>query len=487
MIQLKNVFVKRGSVEVLHDINVEIQEGEKVAILGGNASGKSTLLDLLGGKTFPSRGKLVKPHYSKIALVHRDYSFHKVVGAAYQYYQQRYHAFDSEIGPTLWEVIQNQVKPLGTVDDNSVELPPLVYDEIVVQQVAEQMNISHLLQRKVTTLSNGETRRALIALSLLKNPALLLLDNPVTGLDEKSKSSLKSVLSNLKITVVIVCGHHDIPEGFNRRLVLKKGKLRDKSNSLSDISLEQQIFKAKESLSNQIDKTFLNDFKVAFSITNGWVHYGQKKALDKINWQVKAGEKWALMGPNGSGKSTLLSLIMADNPQAYQNDITLFDQKRGSGESIWELKKRTGFISPEYHMYFPKNQRVWKVVASGLFDTIGLLKELNKDQEDTLNLYLNLLNIEATKERPLNELSTGEQRQVLLARALIKNPPLLVLDEPCQSLDYSHMVYFRDLIDKVVSTLNKTLIYVTHNKEEIPACVNKTLYLADGEVLKVEE
>jgi molybdate transport system ATP-binding protein len=484
MIVFDKVSIKKGSQTVLKEISIEIPDKTNLGIIGSNGSGKSTFLDAIAGRIFPFQGKVSKPHYSKIQQVARDYSFHRIVGAAYQYYQQRYQAYDSEIGPTVLEVLQNQVKPIGTVDEKSVDIPDPKYAKKTVLQKAEEMNIAHLLDRKVTTLSNGETRRSLICLALLEEPEVLLLDNPFTGLDTKSKDLLKEVLSKLNTQYIMVGSSSDFPENVELVLELEQGNIKqihEKPFTLGENFRKPLQIDATDL--EKIDKDHLNDFETAVRITNGWVKYGDKRVLDNVNWEVKRGERWALLGPNGSGKSTLLSLVMADNPQAYQNDLFLFDRKRGTGESIWDLKKRTGFVSPELHLFFPKQQRVWKVVASGLFDTIGLVKKLNETEMAKTDEYIELLGLNEIRERPLSELSTGEQRQVLLARALIKNPPLLVLDEPCQNLDYSHMVYFRELVNEIVTKLDKTLIYVTHNLEEIPACVDSTLRLEDGRVI----
>src|SRR5688572_13384763 len=111
------------------------------------------------------------------------------------------------------------------------------------------------------------------------------------------------------------------------------------------------------------------------------VQYGDKIILDEVNWKVMKGERWLLSGPNGAGKSTLLSLITADNPKAYANSIFLFGKKRGSGESIWDIKKKIGFISPELHLFFDQGTSCFDVIASGLFDTIGLFRQLSAAQQ----------------------------------------------------------------------------------------------------------
>ncbi len=483
IIHFNKLSVKKGETLILQKIDLSITEKENVAIVGPNGSGKSTLLDVIAGKIFPFQGNIVKPHFSEIELIPRDYGFSRIAGSAYKYYQQRYHAYDSEIGPTVYEVIQNQVSPIGTLDPKSVELPEAIYEFEEVERMASKMNILHLLDRKVTSLSNGETRRTLIAIALLKKPKVLLLDCPFVGLDKESKASLMNLLDNLDLQIVLVAALNELPSNIHTLIRLEKGELVYTYKK----PFPELNFKPKEL---RIDEASWGEFKTipkasyvnAIKMVNGKVAYGDKVVLNGIDWEVKNGEKWALLGPNGSGKSTLLSLITADNPQAYRNDLYLFDKKRGTGETIWDIKKRIGYLSPEMHVYFPKGMVAWKVIASGLYDTIGLNRQPTLEDELKVSKIAELLYLKPLKKRKLNELSVGEQRMVLLARALIKNPEVLLLDEPCQNLDYSHMIYFRDLINSIAVKLHKTLIFVSHNLEEIPACVTKKLVLKDGMV-----
>jgi molybdate transport system ATP-binding protein len=485
MIQLTNLFVIKNDFEILKDLNLEIFQGQNWLVVGESGSGKSTLLDVLASKVFPTRGKFEKKTEIKIVAVGRDYSFHKIVGNAYQYYQQRYNSQDAEIGPTVRETLQNQVLPIGTIDIESVEINPPKYDTKWLIEIAEKMQIDHLLDRKITSLSNGETRRTLIAYALLKKPDVILLDNPFTGLDIESRSKLKLILGNLKKTnVVLVANPADFPQNFENIILMEDGKLKYEG-LLSRFSANDYIQKKEIKIPESIfdfHKTTEN-FTHAIRLMDGKVKYGEKTVLDQINWEVKKGEKWALTGPNGSGKSSLLSLINADNPQGYQNQLFLFDQKRGTGESIWELKQKIGFVSPELQQYFNKQTLVWKVVASGFFDAAGLFRKISEEQTNLVNLYLNLMGIDHLKERPLQHLSNGQQRLVFLARALVKNPPLLILDEPCQGLDYNQMVFFRELLNEISILLEKTLIFVTHYEDEIPSCVNKRLRLDNGKVI----
>ncbi len=489
MIIFKQVSIQKGDQIVLENINWESKEGENCAILGENGAGKSIFLEAIAGKIFPMKGTIAKPNHDEIAFVAKDYSFNRIVQAATQYYQQRFNSQDAEIAPTVREILQNQIKPIGTVDAQSISLPPPEFSENELIEKAKLLKISHLLDRHIVTLSNGETRRTLITVSLLRKPKLLLLDNPFVGLDIESRATLHEVLNQIAksgIQIIIVTTPYEIPTCITNIVELEAGRIKRLSTQATDF--QQVIHKSKSSVDAEILQKIKhlptqNDFDFALKMRNVTVTYKGINVVDSVNWQVKSGEKWALMGANGSGKSTVLSLITGDNPQGYQNDYDLFDRKRGSGESIWDIKRRIGYVSPELHLYFNRNTEVWKATASGLFDSAGLFKKLNEEERILTENYLKLLNINHLAERKIYQLSTGEQRQVFLARALIKNPPLLLLDEPCQGLDYNHLVYFRDLVNELVQELDKTLIYVTHYEEEIPACVDKRLMLNHGKVI----
>lgn len=490
-IGLENVSVKKNDNLILKNITFNDNGNGHWAITGPNGSGKSTFLDLLAGKIFPSGGQLTKDKTRKIVSVSRDYSFHRIVGSAYQYYQQRYNAYDSEVGPTLYEVLQNQVLPIGTVDPASVELPPLAHSPEKVAETAARFRVSHLLDRKITSLSNGETRRSLLTYWFLQEPDVILLDNPFSGLDAQSRGELKEIIESLSgVQVYLVADKKDIPANFQQALRFRDGELVF-TGPVKDLPEEArpQIagLTGKLSQIRDLHTEKLPDFDTALKLAGIRVNYGSKEVLSNIHWEVRKGECWAVLGPNGSGKSTLMSLLTADNPQSYRNEIYLFDRRRGTGESIWDIKKRIGFVSPELHLFFHKLTPVWKVAGSGFFDTMGLFRKLNEEQMTLMDTYLRLFGIEHLKEKRLDQLSSGQQRIVLLVRALVKNPQLLVLDEPCQGLDHNQMVFFRETLNEIVKSQQKTLIYITHYAEEIPGCVNRKLYLDEGRVVRVEE
>jgi molybdate transport system ATP-binding protein len=474
LISLTNATFRRFGVGTfaLEGVNWSLRAGEHWAILGPTGSGKSLFLDALAGRIGLATGqRTYAPDLSltQIGLVARDFSFDRRVAGAAQFYQQRYSADAARMAPTVWAVLQEQVLPVGTVEADSVSLPPPTYAESWLAEVAQTMRITHLLDRQLTSLSNGETRRTLLARTLLRRPRILLLDNPFVGLDADSRTLLHEILNAVAATgtsLVLVTDEREIPTCITHRLELA-----------APATLPGTLVAAD----NAEPET---PFTHAVRLQNIRVRYGETRVLDGIDWTVRRGDKWALLGPNGSGKSTLLSLITADNPQAYANYVELFDRRRGPGYSIWAVKKRIGYVSPELHLYFDRSTTVWAVVASGLFDAMGLFRKLTDAQTEQVATQVRMLGLWALRDVPLASLSVGQQRWALLARALVKQPPLLVLDEPTQGLDVTHTEAFSQLIDSYCAVRpDTTLIYVTHYPTELPRCVTHTLRLEKGRVV----
>ena len=211
------------------------------------------------------------------------------------------------------------------------------------------------------------------------------------------------------------------------------------------------------------------------------VKYGDTLVLDNINWRVRQNENWAIVGPSGSGKTTLLSLIAGDNPQAYANEIYLFGKKRGSGESIWDIKEHIGMVSSEIQTLYRKEITACDVVASGIFDTIGLYRNLDSTHKEKVNKWIEFFSISHLASDIFNHLSFGERRMVLLARSMVKSPELLILDEPCQGLDQENRRLFVRLIEMIGRDTDTNLLYVTHYQDELPSCIDHVLTLKKPE------
>lgn len=453
-------------------INWQINEGEHWAIIGPNGAGKSQMIDIVMGKQAIKSGEIqcldnlsVRNAIKYVAFTN-IYSF---IDVRQSYYQQRWNIGEEQTASFVKDIFES-----------------VACDTATANAFISLFGIETLMEKRVNMLSSGELRKTLIVLSLLSNPKILILDNPYIGLDAKSRGALNETFAQLarlnKVQIVlIVTNPADIPPIITHVLPLQNRSVYPFQSrndflansqlikTLFDKEIDEITFPAQPSSSN-------SGFKNVLIFKNVSIKYGTKTILENVNWTVRRGEKWLLQGENGSGKSTLLSLIFCDNPQSYANDITLFDRKRGVGQSIWEVKSRIGFISPELTLYYRKNISCLEVVASGFFDTIGAPRSSNPQQQESALLWMRLFQIEYLRETPFLSVSTGERQLVLLARAFVKTPDLLVMDEPLHGLDINAKKHVNNIIS-AYCTSEKSLIYVTHYEEEIPPIIEHRMIL----------
>lgn len=495
IISFQNTSIRSFDKLLLTNINLSIKKGEQWALIGASGSGKSVLLKAITGKFAITNGKFKHPHLDKLCEVHKNKliswrNFISMVSSRHEfknlsntnsfYYQQRYNSAHSGDTQTVAQYLSKT---------NTIHTPKLwTYQKVLSRLQLEDLKDKHLIK-----LSNGETKRLLIAEALLKNPALLLLDNPLSGLDvdtRKNFDKLLSDISNSGINIILTSSPHEIPDSITHIALLNEGKII-KTFVKADFKIEELDFTSVNKINlNELQQLLpvkkQKKFDNIVALKNIVIKYDNKVIIDRINWNIKQGERWALLGKNGAGKSTLLSLINGDNPQAYSNNISLFDVKRGSGESIWEIKKNIGFVSPELFQYFPNGNSCLQVIESGFYDTLGLFRKSNPVKAEIVKRWMRLLEIEDSATKPFKRVSTSTQRLCLLARALIKNPPLLIFDEPCQGLDTHQINNFKHIIESICDNSNVTLIYVSHYYDQIPNSVQNILKLENGKQIDAE-
>jgi molybdate transport system ATP-binding protein len=473
---VQDLVVKMQEKTVLDGISFSLEPDQHLAIVGNAESGKTTLAKAIAGKIHCS-GKVVTNFSNitsmptRINFVEQRYSFKNLSGASEFYYQQRFNSFDSADAPTIFEELCKDSKPTIPI-------------AIGINSVLAILGIDHLKDAPLIQLSSGEHKRFQLVKSLVSSPQLLMLDNPYTGLDVSARKELDKILKEISdkgTQIILIPGTFSIPDFITHVAFLENKKLKFFGEKENFGSVGEDTNQGNNKINFNTDLLpFSNEdfqFEAVVEMKNIQIKYGEHTILQNLNWKVNRGEKWLLKGHNGAGKSSLLSLITGDHPQAYSNEIYLFGKRRGSGESIWEIKQKTGYISPELHAYFDKNVSCFNAIGSGYFDTIGLFKKLSMKQYNNILQWLDFLQLSHVSKKPLHSISTSLQRMILLARALVKNPPLLVLDEPCQGLDQQQSEQFISLIDHVCSNSNKTLIYVSHDMSNVPTCVEKVLLL----------
>lgn len=406
------------------------------AIVGRNASGKTQWVEQFRRQTASSMLRYIAFH---------DSYGPSVDGAYYLQLRWNQHDIDAET-PTLRE-------KLGPLDESDEALLKL-------------FRLEDSLDKYIITLSSGELRKFQLIKALMSKPQILILDNPFIGLDAETRQQLRDLLKFIAdeqhIDLYLVLAKtDDMPDYVEKKIEFPLNTLNIPSTP-----------------NIQTSPTSLISSDEVIQMRNVTIRYGERTILKDLNWTVHSGERWALTGQNGSGKSTLLSLICADNPQAYACDITLFGYHRGeSGVSIWDIKRHIGYVSPELARSYHRDIPALRVVASGLKDTVGLYVRANEEEKEQCRQWMRVFGIEQLADRSFLQISSGEQRLVLLARAFVKNPELLILDEPLHGLDDENRQLVRNVIEAFCQLPNKTLIMVTHYEEELPKCITHRLVL----------
>lgn len=456
---------------------LHIKKGESWAFVGANASGKSSLARALAGELIAAKGTVSNGFRQAVRLSLEQ--LQKLVSDEWQRNNTDMLSPDEEdTGRTTAEIIQEEVR-----------------DEARCRQLAETFGIASLLTRRFKYLSTGETRKTLLCQALMAQPDLLVLDEPFDGLDVASRANLAQVLAQLHQqghTLVLVLNRFDdIPDFIDKVGVLAECELTH-VGSREAILAEALVAQLAHSESLQgmalpeaddaTAKTALPPDTPLIVLRDGVVSWNDRRIIHSLNWTVNPGEHWQIVGPNGAGKSTLLSLVTGDHPQGYSNDLTLFGRRRGSGETIWEIKQHIGYVSSSLHLDYRVSSSVRNVILSGYFDSIGLYQAVSDRQQKLAAQWLHLLGMQSEADKPFHALSWGQQRLVLIARALVKHPALLILDEPLQGLDAINRQLVRRFVDVLIGENTTQLLFVSHHAEDAPQAITHRLtFVPDGE------
>ncbi|MGA3208164.1 MAG: ATP-binding cassette domain-containing protein [Syntrophales bacterium] len=475
-ITLEDITIRLRDKFILANTSWKILTGQHWAILGPNGAGKSSLVRVLTGDVPYVRGSITH-HFPQhpsaiIGYVSSELQEHLIAREKFQD-MSRYFA------GKLDDFEKARTTILAVDHDGSDGLPDL-------GRIVDILGISHLLDRGIRYLSSGEMRKVLIARALIKSPKLLILDEPFAGIDAESQKKISESIAELVrqgLQIVLVSHRaQEILPFISNILFIKNGKvlMQGKRNDvlttenlsrLYDVKYFDHGFTLDKRKSGTVRGTSYRN-SILVDMRNVSVKYGSALVFYNLNWTVRQHEKWAIVGPSGSGKSTLMSLIAGDNPQAYANEIYLFGRRRGSGESIWDIKARIGMVSSEIQTLYRKEIKACDVVASGIFDSIGLYRNLNSGHKQQVDKWIEFFGISHIANNIFTNLSFGERRMVLLARAMVKSPELLILDEPCQGLDQENRKLLMRLIEMIGRNTDTTLLYVTHYQDELPACID---------------
>ena len=482
LVAIENALCRIGRHQVMRIQEYRIEQGQHWCLFGPNGSGKSLLANLVAGKRIES-GKYVR--YAEGFDVRRDLhivSFEE---------QQKLWRRDNRLDISEYS---EDAQDAGTLVDELIRSArgAAHHDQVLLDQLITELDIGQIANKGIRFLSSGQIRKVLIARALYayhpKSAQLLILDDPLESIDidsqERIRKSIEKFLHSGFSSIQLSRRQADILPGGTHLAVMNNLSIADQGNrnkvetgkAFNAVLDQHPAIPNKlpvNSIKANIDGVDRNSPLIELNRINA--SYGELQVLTDFSWTMEPDQHVLIEGTNGCGKSTLLSLIDGENHKAYGQDVTLFGIKRGSGETVWDIKARFGVVSNELHNKYIKGWKVLDVVVSGFFDSVGLYDDSGTQEIAVARDWLITLGISALDNHFYHEISFGQQRLVLLARAMVKQPKILVLDEPCVGLDDYHRILILGVLDKIAEQTETRLIYVSHVKDEKPRCINRRL------------
>ncbi len=479
LLELNKVSLVYRALPALEDVSWQFLQGQHWACMGPNGAGKTSLANILSEQA---------SHYS--GDYRRSQSLEQQ-GIAYVCFEQAKALCERD------KKLDDSETRADASDPGTLVEKLILGDQAPNEQFhywVERLGIGHVLKRGLRYISTGEMRKTLLITAILSKPRLLILDSPLDGLDRSAQTEMRHVLDELllsDISLLLLCRQiEDIPEGISHLLVLDRGQAVacGPAKAVMAMNRIRELMAPELPSLAPLPLAAARPYRLAageplLQLRKVNVSYGDLQVLREVNWLFPRDTHCCVSGPNGCGKSTLLSLITGDNHKAYGQDITLFGIRRGSGESIWDIKQKYGQLDNQLHLNFVRGMRVIEVVVSGFFDTIGLYDHWGDEQRKTAEQWLAALGLEQYSRQGFDTLSFGLQRMVLLARAMVKSPVILLLDEPTLGLDGHHRRLILRAIDHIAAGSDTQVIFVSHSAGDIPTCINQHLVFepqADG-------
>lgn len=464
LLQFQQAEIRFSESFALKDLSVELTTGEHWVFLGANGSGKSAIVAALAGEGQLVAGSVTEQPTTELV----SFEIQR------QLIEAERDKDDSDITNEVF--LGTPVRELLASGNQSI-----------TQQLVAEFSLEDKLDRGFRHLSTGETRKLLLIRAIAAEPQLLVLDEPFDGLDVASAAYLLDQLRKLSKTTTIIFALNrldEIPDWVTQGGVMIEGRLAHQGKWEVEAAYIHQLLQLQRDdlevpASEVADRVPVLAPGPLVTLHEGRIAYGDSVIFSKLDWQVDPGEHWQVVGPNGSGKTCLLNLITGDHPQCYVNDIQVVGYQRGQGESIWDIKQHIGYVSTALQWEYRVSISLLNVIVSGFYDSIGLYAKATDSQQRIARQWLQLLGLAKRANEPFNRCSYGDQRMLLIARAMVKHPQLLVLDEPCQGLDEANRQLVLSLVALICASSETTVLYVNHHAEDRIKGIDRILNMAD--------
>ena len=531
LITIKNCRIHDSGRVKLPRLDWEMKSGEAWLVIGPNGGGKAEFIKGLEGQLEISPNELTVEQLSSGETALYSSAFSQKGSIAIVSLEKAASLIEEERQRDESEIMDKEdegrtgrqyiCEVLGGSSKKGAPLPPIASRLETMPQI-KLCGVEKILDRGLRYMSTGEIRRTLLCRALLSGAGLLILSDPFAGLDAESRRILleffntiakrqltladsgnaggtSSTSSGFPRIILSMERWHEIPDAINRVVEFTEKKIsfcgsRDEYEKIVEASRQKRLAEREEqkksflaelnkirennkALSESINNTPLPPSLIKFEDVNvGW---GDHHVLVNLNWEVKPGVHWLLRGPNGSGKTTILELITGDNMQVFREKVSLFGKRRGSGETIWDIKKQLGIVSYRLHVEYRMvgGTELQDVIISGFHDSIGLYEQATDFETAAAHEWLKLAGFQGREHQTFSSLSYGEQRAVLIIRAAVKTPRVLILDEPCHGLDENYRQKIFDLLETIADTGTTTLLHVTHDPAEVLECEKHILEL----------
>ena len=520
LITLQNCRIENSRAVLVPELSWKMNEGEVWLVIGPNGGGKADFLNALaaagkagisgGIKILPNTDGLFSDFFSDSTELVSLERAARLIQEERENDESDYLEGGVDHGRTGRIFIAQALDPQLKKGISAQELPAAAKG-LEGDPAIKLCGIEKILDRGLKYMSTGEIRRTLLARALISGKKLLILSDPFAGLDLQSRAILLDFFDSIakksgsgSSQPHIILGMerwHEIPDAITHVIEFADKKVsfcgtradyekllsqRAAGSKASEEKEKQDFQEGFEELHSEAaaDETAANeaeDFLVEMHDVNvGWDDH---QVLRNLNWSLRRGEHWLVRGPNGSGKTTFLELITGDNMQVFSNDVRIFGKRRGTGETIWDIKKRLGIVSYRLHVEYRMlgGTSLLAVIISGLRDSIGLYGAPTDLEIASAKKWLALGGFAGRESENFGNLSYGEQRAILILRSAVKTPEILILDEPCHGLDENYRSKILQLMNLIGNGGTTTMLHVTHDPSEVLECEKHILELHPDE------